>query len=212
MIPKLEAYHHYSDVVRALGVLSQFNSQITEREHIPKAKIPYSSSNHKDPEEQMCRHLDRDDKVFSTTDYLAWRDVDSMPDSAADESTFQLGVHQNGGLPQHGNEARHSGVGPCRSMPPSFTQFKVTEQPHIPGGDLTELSARYQLPDFHATWQTYARNRPGLQTSGCLDAWIRFRLQVLSVVDEVTQLPWHMLRAYHHPQNGRTAFAIQFSS
>lgn len=62
-IPKLEFLQHVVPSIRATGVPLQWSADVTERTHIPLIKIPASRSNNQNQEQQICRHLDRRDKV-----------------------------------------------------------------------------------------------------------------------------------------------------
>ncbi len=83
-IPKLELMQNADRMVRSLGSLPQFSSDQTERLHILNAKLPYRHTNRKDYGPQMCRFLDRNEKVRLFTVYLEWiRDVERDENRAA---------------------------------------------------------------------------------------------------------------------------------
>ncbi len=82
-IPKLELMQNAVRMVRSLGSLPQFSSDQTERLHILNAKLPYRHTNRKDYGPQMCRFLDRNEKVQLFTIYLQWiRDVERSENRA----------------------------------------------------------------------------------------------------------------------------------
>ncbi|KLO16815.1 hypothetical protein SCHPADRAFT_822533, partial [Schizopora paradoxa] len=63
-IPKLELMQHLVPFTRELGSLEQYSTEQIERLHIDMAKDPYRATNKKgDYEEQICRFLDRQEKI-----------------------------------------------------------------------------------------------------------------------------------------------------
>lgn len=64
-------------MVRLHGLLQQFSGDQTEHLHIANAKIPYRHTNRKDFAPQMCRFLDRGEKIRLFSMYLSWiKDVE----------------------------------------------------------------------------------------------------------------------------------------
>ncbi|KAJ6504061.1 hypothetical protein DFH09DRAFT_944143, partial [Mycena vulgaris] len=62
-IPKLEFMQSVVPSIRANGVPLQWSADVTERAHITLIKEPASHSNNQNHEQQICRFLDRRDKV-----------------------------------------------------------------------------------------------------------------------------------------------------
>ncbi|KLO14575.1 hypothetical protein SCHPADRAFT_826246 [Schizopora paradoxa] len=62
-IRKLETFHHTPRIIQEVGSAPQFSTDHSEHLHIDNAKVPYRKTNHKDYEEQICRILDRRDKM-----------------------------------------------------------------------------------------------------------------------------------------------------
>ncbi|KAH8109742.1 hypothetical protein DFH11DRAFT_1515182 [Phellopilus nigrolimitatus] len=71
-IPKLELMQNVERLIKALGSVAQFSSDQTERCHIEMAKIPYRSTNRKEYASQMCRFLDRQERVRLFDWLLEW--------------------------------------------------------------------------------------------------------------------------------------------
>lgn len=63
---------HDGRLVKLLGSAQQFSSEATEHCHITMAKVPYRASNKRNFEEQMCRYLDRREKVRCFEMYQEW--------------------------------------------------------------------------------------------------------------------------------------------
>lgn len=62
-IPKLEWFQNVVPNIKANGVASQWSADMTEHEHIEVVKKPARASNNQDYEKQICRYLDRLDKI-----------------------------------------------------------------------------------------------------------------------------------------------------
>lgn len=76
-IPKLHFLSHYSRAIKYYGTTDNYNTETTERLHIDLAKDAYRASNHKDEFTQMARWLERREKIFHHTNYIAWRCTES---------------------------------------------------------------------------------------------------------------------------------------
>jgi len=64
-IPKLEFLQSVVFNIRCNGVACQWSAEVSENAHIGVVKDPARSGNNKDYEPQICRHLDRVDKLQS---------------------------------------------------------------------------------------------------------------------------------------------------
>ncbi len=71
-IPKLELLHNPPRQIPHLGSAPQFSADYTERLHIDNAKIPYKQTNRRDHDEQICRWLDRRDKMNLFSSFIDW--------------------------------------------------------------------------------------------------------------------------------------------
>ncbi|KAJ7130254.1 hypothetical protein C8R44DRAFT_872081 [Mycena epipterygia] len=88
-IPKLEFLQSVVSSIRANGVPLQWSADVTERAHIPLIKEPASRSNNQKHEQQICRYLDRRDKVdrFDLATAMAKAGVElGVSNSERDES------------------------------------------------------------------------------------------------------------------------------
>jgi hypothetical protein len=71
-IPKIAAFHFYQKHITMMGTSPQFSTEITESSHKRMAKEPYRASNHRDYVEQMCRYLDRRERITFMKSFLKW--------------------------------------------------------------------------------------------------------------------------------------------
>ncbi|KLO04383.1 hypothetical protein SCHPADRAFT_836422 [Schizopora paradoxa] len=62
-IPKLELLHQAPRIIKEIGSAPQFSTDYSEHLHIGNAKVPYTKTNRKEYEGQICRYLDRRDKM-----------------------------------------------------------------------------------------------------------------------------------------------------
>jgi hypothetical protein len=71
-IPKMAGFHHYVPHIMEMGSSPQYSSEITEYNHQPMAKQAYRRTNRKDFGKQMCRFLDRRDRISRQFELIAW--------------------------------------------------------------------------------------------------------------------------------------------
>ncbi|KAJ6553956.1 hypothetical protein DFH09DRAFT_1248558 [Mycena vulgaris] len=88
-IPKLEFMQSVVASIRANGVPLQWSADITEHAHITLIKDPASHLNNQNHEQQICRYLDRRDKVaqfdLATAIECAGVELDVDPDEEEDD-------------------------------------------------------------------------------------------------------------------------------
>ena len=71
-IPKLAAMHSYIRHIPEMGSSPQFSTEIVESLHRPMAKVPYRATNHKEYVAQMCRFMDRMERIQFSQEFVAW--------------------------------------------------------------------------------------------------------------------------------------------
>lgn len=71
-IPKLCALHNYFGSILRIGTAPQHSTEFGERAHRQYAKIPFSQTNHKNYNSQICRILDRKDRLHQWKTFLSW--------------------------------------------------------------------------------------------------------------------------------------------
>ena len=69
---KLHYAVHYQMMIQRFGTTDNYNTEHTERLHIPYAKDAYEASNGKDEYSQMTVWVERKEKIFKHEKYLAW--------------------------------------------------------------------------------------------------------------------------------------------
>lgn len=105
-IPKLEMLQSVTASIRNTGAAHQWSVDITEHGHITEVKDPARNTNNQDYEEQICRSLDRTDKIqrfeLATSMWAAEIDfghADTSPDplgppDSDDEDELDDGYHR----------------------------------------------------------------------------------------------------------------------
>ncbi|KLO05546.1 hypothetical protein SCHPADRAFT_839244, partial [Schizopora paradoxa] len=71
-IPKLETFHHTPRIIRQVGSAPQFSTDSSEHLHIDGAKDPYKKTNRRNHEEQICRILDRAERILVFNLIVDW--------------------------------------------------------------------------------------------------------------------------------------------
>ncbi len=72
-IKKIELMHHVYRLILLLGTTPQYSTDQSELLHIPMAKVPYKATNKKDYAPQICRFLDRREKIYLFVLYIEWK-------------------------------------------------------------------------------------------------------------------------------------------
>lgn len=190
-IKKLENMCHVPRLGRLVGSIPQYSADATERCHITDAKVPYRATNRKEFSEQMCRFLDRREKVYLFSIHLAYRDsLERGEDSDRFIERFLPRLTKN--------EFENDNVNVPRN---STTAFMVTTR--IPFGDmmLNNAATLFRLPKLCVALVDYFGVAPGLRSTSKtppllftkLDCWDKLRLQLASDSAYDPVLPTHTI-------------------
>ena len=69
---KLHSYLHYKFMIQRYGTTDNYNTEHTERLHIPYAKDAFSATNSKNEYPQMTRWIERKEKIMNHEKYIQW--------------------------------------------------------------------------------------------------------------------------------------------
>lgn len=94
-IPKLAGLHHYGRHIPELGTSPQFSTEIVESLHRPMAKMAYKATNHKDYIAQMCRFLDRRERIRYFEEYVIQMAEQAQVDKLRHEMHFHSPGYQD---------------------------------------------------------------------------------------------------------------------
>ncbi len=202
-IKKVELLHHDGRFISTVGSLMQYSAEQTERCHITMAKAPYRATNHKDHEEQVCRVLDRQEKLTLFEIYICWR-LSSTPRKVNSGSLNQLCVVDNGAYEPEAAPPISSLSPLARSFLPNpikdafkdeelytprneTTAFVLTSRINRGNVKIESISALYELPKLNSLLLQRSVLRIGVQYKQIqphikyIDCWDRVRLQLRSL-------------------------------
>lgn len=204
-IKKVELMHHVTRFIFLAGSIPQYSAEQTERLHILMSKIPYRATNHKNYEEQMCRYLDREEKLALFEMYIHWRA--SAKGKAVDgrKTSTELtcivlddASHEPGVTLRSEDFSAFAGLFLPKSVKNAFTEpacdvprndtsaFSLTSRITHGDASVRTISKIYGLPklatlllqrSFLQLHNGYKRVRP---TVKFLDCWDRVRIQLRS--------------------------------
>jgi hypothetical protein len=195
-IPKLYAHLLYPSHIREMGSSSQYSTEIVESNHRTMAKEPYQATNRKNYTTQMCRALDRDDRVAYLKELIDWEEAQwDMEDLEATfkEYTPRYKLRAIANF----EEARNDPKGERRVRSRYKTsRLWLAERPLISSVKVMEVATRYRLPDLQERIERFFRYSPSLGgmnpldranwefTIVCLDVWKKLTIRMPNVQDE----------------------------
>lgn len=107
-IRKLETMLFVPDFILSLGTCPQFNTEPTEKQHIPDAKEPYRKSNKKNVAPQVCLHLDRREKIELFAMYIEWKKSKAAKPTLSKDPKATLAANRVYGLNEGASEGRRN--------------------------------------------------------------------------------------------------------
>ncbi|PVF95369.1 hypothetical protein CPB86DRAFT_865506, partial [Serendipita vermifera] len=203
-IPKLSALIYYGMLVIEKGSCPQYSTDVTERCHQPFLKDAYRSTNRRDFAWQMCRYLDRRERVEHFREFLDWA-TNPPPLStitSCPPDPYSLNEQEMYGA---------SLVQPSSSSQQPRSRITLLKTPPTKNLSLEAISRLYQLRDLTAAIADYLEliDNPALPRSierraplnvripGCaMDAWERLRIHLPTVQDEDEEGPSRAVLAY----------------
>lgn len=191
-IPKLELMQHVARLIKLSGSAPQHSTEFPERCHMTMSKVPYRSTNRKEYGEQMCRFLDRQEKLEWFSFFLDWmqtrrdRDAGLLRKVIADRRLERLRttLQSRQSLPKNHFRASSSSV-----MTNGTTAIILTRKPSMKNASPHRVAELYKLDDLHrhlidyATPFQLASTQGGIEMGG-LDVWDHLRLQLRATQTE----------------------------
>lgn len=203
-IPKIELMQHVIRLIQLLGSAPQFSSEQTERCHIDMAKQPYKATNRKGFAEQMCRYLDRGERIRLFSAFTEWHSVSSDsaeldgsdPDrqQAAENVAFDhlIGCY----LP---TPVRNIFQAKKSSLCSRTTAFRLRQKPNLKNLLLHDAQKIYELPSFKNDLIRYFVGRKTCDARLPFDTvstWSQMRIQLRDPQDPDFVLPALTVQAY----------------
>lgn len=192
-IPKVELMQHVKRLIELLGSAPQFSSEQTERCHIDMAKIPYKSTNRKDYAEQMCRFLDRGERVRLFSSLIAWHSGnDGRMLSRVSPEQQQKAFHLLAGRFLSA-QAVQNVFERKTAMCSDTTAFQLRGKPNTLEVPIEAIQDLYDLPNFGDDLRSYflgPRAHQDMRLPFCsINTWYRVRMQLKDPQDKELVLP-----------------------
>jgi hypothetical protein len=192
-IPKLYALHVYSYHIRAMGSAPQYSTEVIESNHRRLAKYPYKLTNRRDFLAQMCRALDREERVTYHDELIGFCiEQDRLESISASLSIYspsyrvQAMEWRDEGLPIPTKSHR------VRNRILRSTHW-VSDRPHLAQAELEAVAQLYELYDLPAKIRNFVfmsmtdkdRSLIGndAPTIACIDVWRKLRIRISDVQD-----------------------------
>lgn len=201
-IKKLELMLSVFPSIKNVGSSQQYSAEQTERLHITEAKVPYRMTNKKEYKNQICRFLDRREKLNLLALHLR-RQEQARRGTAASMSKNEHSAHSSTsdvGATTMSNSSSADTITFAQSFLPkpvrnyfeddktyvprnSTTAFLLTDR--ITHGNMkaSEVANLYKLPNYRRLFREFF-DQGGL----LVDCWDCVRLQMRSVLEPGTVL------------------------
>jgi hypothetical protein len=195
-IPKLYGHLVYPTHIPEMGTSSQYSTEIVESNHRTMAKQPYKATNRKNFAVQMCRKLDRDDRIAHLKELIWWSEQQRMMNAL--DSAF--GLYTPGYRERAMENYNDLQIGPkeTRKLQSHYLSSRLwlADRPHMEGVEVHSVSTLYQLPDLHLYIQRFLRSLLDLQQVDpavrinrdfqivCMDVWKKLTIRTPNVQDD----------------------------
>jgi hypothetical protein len=181
-IPKVAAFHFYQKHIVMMGTSPQFSTEITESAHKKMAKEPYRASNHRDYIEQMCRFLDRRERIAFMRSFLTWGRVE-IPKHLLIQQTAHLSTgyqrHALEALAMKQREAKEEDLKKKRRIKPR-QGIVLNKNPRQKFQTFVSLGDAYLLPDLVPALHRYLKAGTVVSPLYILEYWDLMRMHVAS--------------------------------
>ncbi|KAG9055314.1 hypothetical protein FS842_002523 [Serendipita sp. 407] len=214
-IPKVAAFPEFVRHIKEMGTSPQFSTEIIERNHKSMVKLPFLSSSRYGYGPQMCRYLDRKERIRHTQELLDWifQEINMRQQEEAISTwtpRFRKVIRTN-------LLSGPSGVEPPRLQEGnSNSDVWLNQIPTYSGISLKDISAAYCLPSLEAHVDCYLRDSSDLSgpisNNGVakivrVDVWHTLRIRSSDVQDDSEPAQSHTLHALPPgAENGRYTY------
>ena len=213
-IPKIELMQHVKRLIELLGSAPQFSSEQTERCHIDMAKVPYKATNWKAHAEQMCRYLDRKERIRLFSALVTWHsssDGRMLSSTTAEQQKRAFQQLAGRFLPASVRNVFERRSDLCSDT----TAFQLRRNPNYAEGLTDDMQELFGLSGFVEDLQNYflgvrAHQQVSLPFSS-LRVWDRMRVQLKDPQDRELVLPALTVVACPHGEEGRSDLAGRYN-
>ncbi|KAG9054398.1 hypothetical protein FS842_005248 [Serendipita sp. 407] len=198
-IPKLAVFHEFVSHIKQMGSSPQFSTEAVERNHKSMVKQPFLSSSRYGYGPQMCRYLDRKERVRHTRELLDWiiqqQLIDRRQEAISTWSPkFQARIQRQlftdpSGMPLTRLQENRKNKLVWLNLTPSYT-----------GLSLSDVSIAYDLSSLQAhvnsyLCDTFDSSRPGCGDVINVDVWESLHIRNTNVQDDSEFSQIHTLHA-----------------
>jgi hypothetical protein len=216
-IPKLELLHGVVPSIRSHGAVMQWSADPTEHAHIKVVKEPARAGNSHDYDAQVCRHLDRRDKVERFDLALQIRAQEDCEEDESDEDNDTgMVLHSVKDYFARAHDlvdgVHPQAPRPYRTFSTSITAYHLSYDPTLTRMTVDKAAEDFSLPDFRpavsdhltradAHVDIFAVGGRRCARAGCplpferIQIWCKMRLQSKSLHDPKQLQPSQALRA-----------------
>jgi hypothetical protein len=212
-IPKMAIFRTFEWHIPQLGSSTQFTTEITETNHQPFAKEAFRATNKVNPGSQMCRYLDRKDRLRHAQELHSWL-IEKMEEQrmAANLSLVSPGFRNDFRrvfFPVPDEEVPLSPRKNDRNV-----RLWLAPTPNKHKTSLEQVAREYQLPSLLVDIDRYLRSldsQPGDRARNgradvlYVDVWERLRIRVPDILNDAEFSHIHIIEA-RPPDEGTYPF------
>jgi Plavaka transposase len=192
-IPKLSLFHTYKAHIIEMGTSPQFSTEIIESNHRSMAKDAYNATNHKDHMKQMCRVLDRGERIDYREEFLQWYAEQCEIEELEKQYEMYTPVYRKFVVERTLEERRNTkDEEKSIRFASKHARIWVTERPSHAHLQVIAIAEEYGLPDLPDRIGRHLR-RTGHTLSfrdvDYLDVWTRLHIRAESAQGDGTDPP-----------------------
>ena len=203
-IQKIELFHHVRRLIEELGSTPQFTAEQTEHCHMTMAKLPYRHTNRKGYAAQMCRFLDRQEKIHLFDLFLSWTKLVVGDPNLADpnEEFTGFGTISPAEFAEHLLPQQVQNEFEEDNPQNETTAFVLTSTISKKAISFADAASLFKLPSLEALIVEYFKHGKRIRDGAdaytdlnrnisldSLDIWYKVRMQLYAEQDEKKVLP-----------------------
>jgi len=219
-IPKLELLQSITSSTREVGALIQWSADPTEHAHVSEIKDPARRTNNNDYDPQICRHLDREEKLrrFAIATTLRSHDPEFMPevpeedegedeDSELDDlrTTLLEEMTHTRITMNYFNKALQPARGerhPPRTFIAGGTAIHLNYNPSRTGVKIEDVASDFNIPNLHVVLSDFLqRDSRDRETVHGVDG-----PRIRPLIDRSSTLPFDRVQVWHSVRLQQTSF------
>jgi hypothetical protein len=204
-IPKFYTLRIFASHIEEMGSSPQFSTEVIESNHRRMAKEPYKLTNRRNFAAQMCRRLDRDERISYHQQLLEWCAEQDKQDAISSSLAMYSPEFRNRAMDWHAEVLREGGEQERVKARIQRARYWLSDRPHIAQVDDAAIAQLYHLYDLPQklrlyiwltlTPQDHILLGEDAPTVACLDVWRRLRIRTPDVQDDDLVSQAHSIEA-----------------